>query len=197
MATHIRPTPKLRELAHKLFDYSGQKFGVCTAERQSIASYWDEGTKQEYAIIRGGNAEVVGDCGGLHPRPEFTVELDADTVILCHDISCGRDVGITIIVHPARMPQFLAAGPGELTRLEKIVLLATSAYKSSYAGDNQLRFHQATQQTSITRAEWEEARADLIEKRLLNKAGALTIEGRNAASQQGSLWDFRSKEKQQ
>ena len=192
----MRATPELKKLAAKLFDYHGQKFSFCAAEKQAISSYWDEGTKQEYAIVRDGQAERIGDCGGLHQRPGFTVELDADTVIFCHDISCGRDMGITIVVHPARMPQFLAAGPGELNRSEKIVLLATSGYKSSYAGDGQLRFHQAARQTGITRAEWDEARADLIEKRLLTKAGALTVEGRNATSQPGSLWDLRNNKEQ-
>lgn len=68
----------------------------------------------------------------------------------------------------------------ELTVDEKIVLSATRSLKSSYNGLSNYRFHEASQTTGITQARWGAALGSLKARKLLNAAGAITDEGKNA-----------------
>jgi hypothetical protein len=103
------------------------------------------------------------------------------TVIACveHSIFCGKDMGLTIHIHPANANRLLPA-PVELTWAERTVLLATMSWKSSYAGVSNYRFVEAQRTCGITLPEWENAKQSLIARKLLNKAGAVTVDGRNA-----------------
>lgn len=55
-----------------------------------------------------------------------------------------------------------------------------SPIKASYNGFGDYRFREARRARGITREHWDEAKACLIAKKLLTKAGAITPEGRNA-----------------
>jgi hypothetical protein len=70
--------------------------------------------------------------------------------------------------------------PTELTEDEEIVLVATRSLKASYGGVSNYRLSEARRYTGIDLHRWETAKAMLIAKKLLNKAGAITVEGRNA-----------------
>ncbi|KPL05710.1 hypothetical protein AMJ85_11125, partial [candidate division BRC1 bacterium SM23_51] len=48
-----------------------------------------------------------------------------------------------------------------------------------YAGISNYRFHEAHRQTGITLEQWERGKRALIAKKLLNRAGAATNDGRN------------------
>lgn len=63
---------------------------------------------------------------------------------------------------------------------ESVVLAATRSLKSSYAGIKNYRFYEAHERTGITETEWDSAKAVCIQKGLLNRAGAITDDGRNA-----------------
>ena len=64
---------------------------------------------------------------------------------------------------------------------ERTVLIATKSLKSSYGGVSNFRFHEANRSTGITLDRYNTAKSTLIGKKLLNAAGAVTIEGRNLA----------------
>ena len=63
---------------------------------------------------------------------------------------------------------------------------ATCSLKSSYGGVSNYRFHEARRYTGITAERYEAAKASLIARKLLNKAGAVTVEGQNARPAWGS-----------
>jgi hypothetical protein len=98
-----------------------------------------------------------------------------------HTYFCGKDAGLRFHVHPSGLdPRLLPAKTEDLTNDERIVLYATRSLKSSYNGVKDYRFHAANQDTGITRDRWEAVKTALIERKLLNKAGAITVDGKNA-----------------
>jgi len=129
-------------------------------------------TSQHPANVKPGQQEVV-------VVPGF--------VIVEHSIFCGKDMGLTFYVNPADIVKLLPA-PVELTLAEEFVLTATRHYKSSYMGRD--RFEMAIDHPAdlgprfnellMNRAEWNIVKDDLIARKLLNRAGAITNAGRNA-----------------
>jgi hypothetical protein len=98
-------------------------------------------------------------------------------VVVVHVI--GRYEHIEIHT-PAENVTRLLPAPTELTEDEEIVLVATRSLKACYGGVSNYRFSEAKRYTGIDLHRWETAKATLIAKKLLNKAGAITVEGRNA-----------------
>ncbi len=94
----------------------------------------------------------------------------------------GKDLGIRIYVRPANAAKLLPMQV-DLTKDEKTVLSYTTKLKASYGGIKNYRFVEANRDKGITLPEWEKAKADLIQRKLLNRAGAITNKGRNALSQ--------------
>src|SRR5205085_4155270 len=101
-----------------LFNYTGHKFSVETHERVTLTSYWDGGTRYYYAVIRLGMTDSalpvkfgdtpatitrIGECGGMGQPNAPTIEITPDTIIAQHTIFCGKDLGITFMVHPSRL----------------------------------------------------------------------------------------------
>lgn len=104
--------------------------------------------------------------------------LPDGVALICH--SMGPYERATIYLNPANIRADMLPAPVEMTREERIVLCATRCFKSSYAGIKNYRFSEATACTGISLADWETAKLSLIGRGLLNKAGAITDEGRNA-----------------
>jgi hypothetical protein len=117
------------------------------------------------------------------PPPDAqNVPMPDGCALVEHSIFCGKDSGITIVVRTANAPRLLPpADNGKLTRDQEIVLVATSTYKASYGGVSNFRFREATRQTGITESAWNSAKTSLIDSKHLNKRGAITPKGRNAA----------------
>ena len=97
-------------------------------------------------------------------------------------------MGLHYYIHPQNATALLPA-KADLTSLEKLILEATRSLKSSYMGRDRYQMkledyrYSADAKNGIafpTRAEWEQAKADLYAKGYLNKAGAITVKGRNA-----------------
>lgn len=180
--------------------YNGRKFQLEVRDTpiREMTSYWDGGSRDYWAIVdlatmqsmdvpengSGFTAELENVQSAALPRPGFAV--------VRHSIFCGKDMGLTFYLHPDNAAKFLPKVE-ELTRDEKIVLVATRSLKSSYAGIKDYRFHEANRDTKITRERWDAAKSALIARRLLNSAGAITTEGKNAAGS-GDLYQLRERE---
>src|SRR3990167_5534296 len=206
---HLHANETMEALAKQAFGYTGRKFQVEARERVHIVSYWDGGTRsywvvltmgqgggsttQTTAIVEHGKPElrVVGECGGVGQPTGIDVEIDANTIVAEHVIFCGKDLGIRFYVNPARLPQFLPASANELTREQRIVLVATRSYKSSYAGVGNYRYIEAGRETGISLADWERSKAECQQMGLLDKRGAITVDWRNAIGN-ADLWQFRN-----
>ena len=188
---YLNPNPNLKELAKRVFDYNGQKFQVEAAETVKIVSYWDEGSRKYYALVQSdGTCEKFGDAGGPFGPASINLIVAPDSMVLVNSIVGGKEYGVTFIVHPSVFPKYLNPAQDELPWAERVVLTATRSLKAYYAGDGNVRFHEAHRQTGITQSQWTDAKWSLIEKRLLNKAGAITPDGRNAAGSK-QLFDLK------
>lgn len=164
-------------------DYNGKKFRVSVVGHPfSVSSYWDGGSRNYFTFVNLSTMAVMP----IPPQSAYDPKIQgADAVslvpgLVCveHTYFCGKDAGCTVMVHPENAPKYLPQKV-ELTEDERIVLDYTGALKPSYAGISNYRFHQAHREKGITIERWNAAKDMLITKRLLNKAGAITQEGRN------------------
>jgi hypothetical protein len=180
--------PEVIRLAQKAFpDYKGKKFQVIVVNGPiNVCSYWDGGSRNFYKFMRLdiGETMEVPQQSAFDPKIKGAdaVSLVPGLVCVEHSFSCGKDMGITIMVHSENAPRLIDQTKPELSQDEKIVLCFTRSLKSSYAGISNYRFHEASRAKGITLNQWETAKQSLIDKGLLNKAGALTIDGKNAAA---------------
>ena len=188
---YLNPNPNLKGLAKRVFGYSGQKFQVEAAETVHVVSYWDEGSRTYYASVNSrGEFYKLGDAGGPFGPQAYDIPITPEAMVLVNSIVQGKDYGVTFIVHPSAFPKYLNPAQDELHWAERVVLTATRSLKAYYAGDGNVRFHEAHRTTGITQTQWDDAKQSLIDKRLLNKAGAITPDGRNVAGSK-QLFDLK------
>lgn len=165
--------------------YTGTKFRVCLTERVELSgAFWDGGSRSTYIAVELATGKVSPADGRIQNPPQFggprtapIVDIPRGVVIVEHSILCGKDAGIVIHAHPADYAPLLPAGNDALSEDERKCLRATRSYKSSYGGVKNYR--QA--QSGLTPEAWDAAKASLQGKGLLDKRGALTTAGRNAA----------------
>lgn len=187
--------------------YDGKKFQAqvtATVTIPSDAGLWSEGSRDTYQLIDLATGEAVKASDNLTApwdgaRKDREITLQPGYAVIRHTIARGKDMGLTFFVHPDNAAKLLPAPPAPLTPYELTVLEATCGKKSSYGGKDRYQMAQddcrpfgdspssylksygldaATPFPS--RAQWDEAKALLIGKGLLNKAGAVTPAGRNA-----------------
>lgn len=175
--------------------YTGRKFkAVAATEVRFSDNAWSGGTKSDYLGLDLATGETFApprnDYGTPFTGREPTVQLEPGKAIVEHSRFCGKDTGITFHLHPDNLAKLLAA-PDEVTRDEKIVLVATRSLKSSYGGVKNYRFSEAAAYTGITAERWEAAKTALIGRKLLNAAGAITPAGRNVAGRE-QLFSLRA-----
>lgn len=183
--------------------YSGKSFQVRVVERVTVpahAGLWDGGSRSTYSAVR------IADGAGLpvsdnasapwdKSRRDSVVDLRPGIAVIEHRIFCGKDMGLRIYVHPADAAPMLPSKP-DLSPVERLVLEYTATRKSSYMGKD--RFAMAIDDlqrdrryghdsdpvrkaiTRLDRSMWDSAKESLIARGLLNKAGAITVAGRNA-----------------
>jgi hypothetical protein len=177
-----RTDPTVDALVKAAFPgYRGQHVVATITDRVRFSgTQWCEGNKCDYAIVHLGNLKVhhVGEQPFLEHSKlhEDTFAIPDGVAVVCH--SRGRWEHIEIIAPPTAITPLLPA-PVELTWDEQVVLTATCGLKSSYNGISNYRYHQAKRYTGITPEAYEAARASLIARKLLTKAGAATPEARN------------------
>jgi hypothetical protein len=171
--------------------YTGNKFKVVVTESMTIpadAGLWSGGSRDHYQVVELFSAERRSAPNQhLDPwtsaRQDRKIELRDGFAVVEHSIFCGKDMGLTIYINANHAAALLPA-PVELSADEQFVLQATRQYKSSYNGLD--RYQLATQynfsgKVFPTREAYNAAREALIAAGFLNKAGALTTKGKNAA----------------
>jgi len=185
--TTIYLDPKtMPEIAHKVArvafpDYAGRKFSMRVEPTICPQSYWDGGSRTLYRFVRLSDMAVL-PVPTLHPAfdgrlPE--VPIPAGVVCVEHHTFRSKDMGLTFVVS---QPELLPQATAETSLDVGIVLVYTAALKPSYAGKSNYRLYTANDETGITAERWEAAKAECIAAGLLNKAGAITPAGRNAAA---------------
>jgi len=169
--------------------YNGRMFKVEICEQVELHdTYWSGGTRSSYHavdllrnLVSGSITKDSAPAGFGRDLDGSAIRLSPGNAIVKHTIFCGKDMGLTIFIHPDNAPKFLPAPSDDITIYEKIVLVATRSLKASYGGIKDFRFVEANKYTGITREQWDNAKTALINKGLLNKAGAITPNGRNYA----------------
>ena len=179
--------------SHLKRGYSGKRFTAQASEQVTIPSYaglWDGGSRDTYQIIRLADGAVVAASNNSsapwdNKRVNRIVTLEPGIAVVEHSITCGKDMGLRFYVHPSDIVKMLPATV-ELTETERLVLTATKTYKSSYNGMD--RYDMATgdfryaNKPYPSRDEWNAAKQALVERKLLNRAGAITVSGKNAVA---------------
>jgi hypothetical protein len=166
--------------------YSGRKFQLHVAESVNISNtQWDGGSRSTYTAV---NLETGQSSPMTDPRPWpdnmapwGDVDIKPNHAVIEHVIFCGKDLGLRITVRPENATKLLPdTTADELTADELVILYATRAYKASYAGMDR-RQMVANDGHKLTVDQWEAAKARLIAGKYLNRAGAITTKGKNAA----------------
>ena len=167
-------------------EFTGQKVQASIAD--SIRFYntmWDEGNRRTYVYV-----ELNTMKAQTVPQEQYMTRSEF------HQTEHPIPTGFVCVVHvESRVPHIEIHGPAanltgllpkpsELSFDEKVVLVATRSLKSSYAGISNYRFHQAGGYIGGSLDRWEAAKQTLIQKGLLNKAGAITVDGKNAVGSQ-------------
>jgi hypothetical protein len=162
--------------------YSGSKFRAEPSESVFIpfdAGLWDGGSRAYYSAIElstGRALPIPGQSSAPwdKSRTELRVDLKPGFAIVCHRMFKGTDMGLTFYVHPADIAALIPADTSEsLTDSETMVLAIIRSRKSAYRADEYRR-------KGISDGEAESIKARLIRDGYLNKAGAITVKGRNA-----------------
>jgi len=175
--------------------YAGRKFKAMVCETVTIprtAGLWDGGSRETYTAIEFETGREVTLSSTAAPddrsRRDNTVTLRPGFCVVLHSVFMGADSGLTFYIHPANAATLLPAPAAGLSEHESIVLTATRSYKSSYGGKDRyqmarddVQFNAAKLAAFPSRDQWDAAKAALIAKGLLNKAGAITTAGRNAS----------------
>ena len=179
-----RPDETLKRICSVAFpEWRGKKIKLDTDIPSQLNSYWDGGSKDTYVFVELATMKTA-HLSSNHPffekdKPRDLNMLPIGMILVKHSIFCGKDAGITIYANAGDLVPLLPAKI-ELTDDENAVLYFTRVYKSSYAGIADYRFHEASWH-GITKERWETAKMSCVSKGLLNKAGAITASGKNAA----------------
>jgi hypothetical protein len=181
--------------------YSGRKFRAYIVESVTVpadSGTWSGGSRSVYFGVRLDTGERVKLSDTFSApwdegRQDVTLELRPGVAVVEHSIFQGKDMGLEFYIHPESAAKLLPAPAGdEPSPHEKIVLIATRSYKSSYNGQDRYDMAKsdyepmwATDDKPLkygpypTRDQWQSAKDSLIEKKLLNRAGAITTKGKN------------------
>ena len=173
-----------------LFGYNGKKYEVEVREDYTInsqAGTWSGGSRDQFRLVELETGKEVDAINhGLAPwnnaRQDVKIPLLKGLALVRHTIFCGKDMGLTFYLHPENASKMLPEKQ-ELSNIEQIVLCATRSLKSSYNGQNRFEMVKGDYSQGfkgLTLELWESGKQLLIDKKLLNKRGAITVQGRNA-----------------
>lgn len=181
MYIETKSFPELWELARGI-GYKGNKLEAVPFEGTiNLNSYWDGGSRSYFQFIDLDTRKTlsVGQNGSPFDSASHEIsELPFNVALVKHHI--GRYTYCRIYFHPDQITKLLPVEAVELTENEKMCLSFTRRYKSSYGGVSNLRFYEANRHHGISLEDWNAAKESLIKKKLLNKAGAITVAGKNA-----------------
>jgi hypothetical protein len=178
-----RKDESVRRIAD-LIGYKGRKITARIQEKVSFyGTMWDEGNRRTYyAVNLSTMTAVQGDretFAAWSPAHHTDHVIPPGFIVAVFVEARGREY--MEIIAPASTLTPMLPAPVELTEDERKCLISTRSNKSTYAGNNQYRRTEA----GMTVSAWETAKASLIARGFLNKAGAITITGRNAIGSEG------------
>jgi hypothetical protein len=163
-----------------------REYEILIAESVTLSgNYWQGGVKYYYRAINldsGQWVESGAEFGNPFTCPhEPTIKLLPGIAVIRYRNRPGRDC--TVFLHPDNANKLITTDSSkQLSDNEKLVLQNTKGLKSSYGGISNYRFHCANRDKGITLDAWNVAKDSLIARGLLDKRGALTTDGRNAAN---------------
>ena len=180
-----RPDETMQKVA-RLIGYSGKTFKLSTNIPKRLDSYWDGGSKDYYYFYSPKNQTML-EVHSNHPmfepgQPAILKTLPNDLILIEHSIFCGKDMGLTFYVNPENLGNYLPQSNTDLTEIEIAVLCATRSLKNTYAGQTEIRYKTVKGKFPMTFAEYRDIQNKLVSKGLLNKAYAITPDGRNAVA---------------
>jgi hypothetical protein len=179
--------------------YSGTRFQVEVCEKVHIpmtAGLWDSGSRDTFHGVRLADGKQVALSDQMsapwdNSRKSQDIAITPGFCVVEHSIFAGKDMGLRFYLHPVDAAPMLPA-PVELSAFESLVLNYTVSRKSSYNGKDRYQMAMddmrygyrpegAPRPVMPSRAQWDEAKVSLIARGMLNKAGAATTSGKNAA----------------
>jgi hypothetical protein len=168
--------------AHLRAGYTGKKFKAELVDTVTIyaeAGTWSGGSRDLYFALdlTTGEKKSVTDTFSApwdNNRKEQKITLKSGFAVVRRQTFQGVDLGLTFYLLPSDAAPLLPPPSEELTETELTVLAIIRGLKSSYRADEYRR-------KGISEAEAEAIKAGLIRREYLNKAGAITTKGKNAA----------------
>ena len=91
-------------------DYSGRKFRVAFSEEITFTdTNWSGGTKTYYGAVGSKGASVFeAPAPWANPVEGATLKMKPEAIVVKHSYFCGRDTGITVVMHPSAAPKWLS-----------------------------------------------------------------------------------------
>jgi hypothetical protein len=158
-------------------NYTGKRFSVNISTQGIVPT--DSYDTYKIVELATGRSVLIGDPSTAWERGKQSFAMQPGFLVIQHS-----RFGLIFTVHPDDATKFLPRAE-TLTPFEYIVLNATVRYKSSCNGRDRYEMAKTSYSNTPypTRAEWECAKQSLIARKLLNRAGAVTTNGRNPLSQ--------------
>jgi hypothetical protein len=173
--------PTARAIARAV-GYRGRKVSAKVDNSVTLHNtYWDEGTRSTYYVVRLADFTQVRPPQYLpHLPPEFggpktpvSIAVNPGHVVVEHAMFCHHDMGLTITFHLADVNRLSLPASVSLTEAERCVLILTASLTP--AGRARWR-----EEHRVSKEQWSEVCEPLIARRLLTKQGAITPAGHNA-----------------
>lgn len=160
-------------------NYVGKHISVEITDKICFwGTQWDSGHKREYKILHLPTFKVVsiGEAPFLRHSSlhEDTFSIPRDYLVACHVYSGAREY-LEIHSPSNNLTALLSQPQVELSYCEKRVLYCVKCYKSAYSGDMQYR----RTMSGLSKTDYEQAKLNLMEMKLLDKRGAITTAGKN------------------
>lgn len=179
--------PQIARILSAVGVKTGKPVNIETAEYIRLSgTYWDGGSRTSYSAVNLATCQSVAlpqynppQFGG--PTEDPLIQLkngDNYIAIVEYGTFCGKPATVYLHVHPDQMNRLAIQAAPELTEHEAVILIATASLKASYDGRKPRR--DAARERGIDDAEFELVSAALKSRGLLNNAGAITTDGRNA-----------------
>lgn len=158
--------------------YNGKRFQVEAGRPTSLPCYWEGGSKDNWCFVDMATHKTR-DVATNHPlfepdRPSVVpADLPENVAIVKHAIFCGKDMGLTVYVHPNAITPFLPAPAPELTENQAKALSIICGLVSGARKE-------AARRIFGNLATYETLKAELREKGLVNdKLNQSTMDGKN------------------
>jgi hypothetical protein len=166
--------------------YTGTKFKAIVTESIIVPSdlgLWSGGSCERMYFVELATGKTV-PCVNHAAAPwdaerlvnHGKLQLAPGYAVVKHTMFCGKDMGLTLYTHPDNAPGVLPAPmDSELSDAAKVVLWTAKCYKAAYR-------REYANLNGVNARAFETAIAELCAAGMVNKAGAITVKGRNAAA---------------